>query len=74
MSLRLPRLALFLAGLFFGGGLDHVIFFAMDSPISHYGFEVGTSAQLGFAGMDFGVSGALCLFHARWSRQRDRVR
>ena len=40
MTVRSPSVALFLAGLFFGGGLDHVIFFAMGSPMSHYGFRI----------------------------------
>jgi hypothetical protein len=32
---------LFLAGVFFGGCLDHIIFAAKGSGTSHYGYEIG---------------------------------
>jgi SAM-dependent methyltransferase len=46
MSMK-SKLALFVSGIFFGGGLDHAVFAAMNSPISHYGFKYsrGRSAQ-----------------------------
>jgi hypothetical protein len=47
-----PKLGLFLAGFFFGDGLDHAIFIAMGSPSSHYGLRVGTAGQLAFATLD----------------------
>jgi hypothetical protein len=63
-----PKLALFLSGLFFGGGLDHLIFIAMNSPISHYGLHVGVSGQLGFAALDFSIAAVLFKLGARWGR------
>jgi hypothetical protein len=60
--------ALFLSGLFFGGGLDHAIFIAMDSPTTHYGLRVGTAGQLAFATLDFGLAALLYTLHGRWSR------
>ena len=64
-----PRIALFLAGVFFGGGLDHVIFVATGSTRSHYGLTVGVFGQLAFATFDFCVSAVLCWAHFRWSRR-----
>jgi hypothetical protein len=62
------RLALFMSGLFFGGGLDHVIFILMNSPTSHYGLRVGLPGQAGFAVLDMSVAGLLYMLHVRWGR------
>jgi hypothetical protein len=61
------RLALFLAGVFFGGGLDHLIFIASGSTRSHYGLIIGVAGQLGFAALDFSITAVLCWAHIRWS-------
>jgi hypothetical protein len=63
-----PNLALFLSGLFFGGGLDHLVFIALKSPTSHYGLQLGVGGQFGFAVLDFAVAVLLYTLHARWSR------
>lgn len=63
---RWSRLALFLSGFFFGGGLDHLIFIAMRSPTSHYGLSLGIPGQLGFAVLDLGLSTLLYALHVRW--------
>jgi hypothetical protein len=52
---RWPKLALFLSGLFFGGGLDHLLFIALDSLTSHYGLQLGVPGQLGFAALDLAL-------------------
>jgi hypothetical protein len=65
---RWPKLALFLSGLFFGGGLDHLLFIALDSPTSHYGLQLGVPGQLGFAALDLGLAALLYILNARWSR------
>lgn len=62
------KTALFFSGLFFGGGADHLIFIAMGSTTSHYGFAIGTRGQLVFALLDFGLAAALYRLHSRWSR------
>ena len=63
-----PKLALFLSGLFFGGGLDHLLFIALDSPTSHYGLHVGVAGQLGFATLDFSLAALLYILNGRWNR------
>jgi hypothetical protein len=65
---RWPKLALFLSGLFFGGGLDHLLFIALDSPTSHYGLQLGIRGQLGFAALDLGLAALLYILNGRWSR------
>lgn len=65
---RWPKSALFLSGLFSGGGADHLIFIAMGSTTSHYGFAIGTRGQFVFAVLDFGLAAALYRLHSRWSR------
>ena len=62
-----PNAALFLAGVFFAGGLDHVLFAAKGTPTSHYGLAVSPVAQLAFSGFDFVVMAALISLHRRWS-------
>jgi hypothetical protein len=63
--------AVFMSGLFFGGGLDHLIFIAIKSPTSHYGLRLGTAGQLGFAALDFGLAAALYMLHVRWCQCAD---
>ena len=65
---RWSTFALFFSGLFFGGGVDHVIFIAMRSPTSHYGFRIGTIGQLLFATLDFALSTVLWVYYVRASR------
>jgi hypothetical protein len=62
------RLPLFLSGLFFGGGLDHLLFILLESPTSHYGLRIGVAGQMGFAALDLSVAALLYLLHVRWSR------
>jgi hypothetical protein len=64
---RFPKTALFLSGLFFGGGLDHLIFIAMGDKTSHYGMPVGPRGHLGFALLDFGLAAVLYVQHSRWT-------
>ena len=64
---RLPKLALFLSGLFFGGALDHILFIVFDSPTSHYGLQIGTAGQLGFATLDVSLAVLLYVLHGRWA-------
>ena len=42
---RWPKLALFLSGLFVGGGLDHLLFVELDSPTSHYDLQLGPTVS-----------------------------
>jgi hypothetical protein len=72
MRLRM-RLSLFLSGLFFGGGLDHMILLASGSPRTHYGLTVSPAGQLFFASLDFGLATVLYLLHLRWSRSSPAV-
>jgi hypothetical protein len=65
---RRASIALFLAGLFFGGGLDHVIFAATATPTSHYGLRLTFAGQLAFAVLDFSVMTVLVALHIRWNR------
>jgi hypothetical protein len=65
---RRASVALFLAALFFGGGLDHVIYAATGAPTSHYGLRVTVVGQLAFAALGFTVTAVLIALHRRWSR------
>ena len=65
--LRRPRLALFLSGLFFGGGLDHLLFVVMKSPTSHYGLRLEPSGQIAFAALDLAIAAILYRLHSRWT-------
>jgi hypothetical protein len=62
-----PKTSLFLSGLFFGGGVDHLIYIALGDRTSHYGLTIGPRGHLAFALLDFGIAMAMYLPHSRWS-------
>jgi hypothetical protein len=65
----MPRhavLALFVSGIFFGGGLDHAIYIVIGSPVSHYGFRLGAGGHAAFAVLDFTIAAALYEVHRRF--------
>lgn len=64
------RLALFVSGIFFGGGLDHLIYIAAGSTRSHYGLELTPLQHGAFALFDVTVAATLLWLHVRWDRRR----
>lgn len=68
MIVTRARVALFVSGVFFGGGLDHLIYIAAGSSRSHYGLEVTPLQQAAFAVLDMTLAAALVWLHVRWER------
>jgi hypothetical protein len=68
-----PKSALFVGGVFFGGGMDHAIFVVTGASQTHYGLTVPPVGQVAFALFDFGVAALLCVLHARWSGSGPRL-
>jgi hypothetical protein len=57
--MRLSTLAVFVAGLFFGGAIDHAILAAMGRVTTPYGLSVGVVGNWGMAGLDAVLTAAL---------------
>jgi hypothetical protein len=57
------KLTLFLAGLFFGGALDHVVVALMNSPSTPYGIRWGVAGNWALAALDIGLAGLLYVAH-----------
>jgi hypothetical protein len=59
------KLMLFLAGLFFGGAIDHVVGALMHSPSTPYGLPWGVAGNWALAALDMGLAGLLYVAHRR---------
>jgi hypothetical protein len=53
------QLALFSAGMFFGGAFDHVVLALMGSELTPYGIRSGVIGNWGFAVFDLAVAAGL---------------
>jgi hypothetical protein len=51
--------ALFIAGVFFGGALDHILFAAKGSGTSHYGYEIGVNGNWLMSLLDTSITAIL---------------
>jgi hypothetical protein len=49
----MAKIAVFFAGLFFGGAIDHMILAAAGRTTTPYGIEVGVVGNVALAGLDF---------------------
>jgi hypothetical protein len=63
------KLALFVAGIFFGGAIDHLILAAVGSETTPYGVRSGVAGNWALAGLDLAMTGVLYLGH-RWLARR----
>jgi hypothetical protein len=59
------KLALFVAGIFFGGAIDHLILAAVGSETTPYGVRSGVAGNWALAGLDLGLTAAMYAWH-RW--------
>jgi hypothetical protein len=59
--------SLFLAGLFFGGALDHILFALNKSETSHYGFNIGISGNWIMALLDTTITALLVWYSLKKS-------
>jgi hypothetical protein len=57
------KITLFLAGLFFGGAIDHVIVALLNSQSTPYGLQWGIAGNWAFAALDTGLTGLLYGVH-----------
>ena len=55
--------AVFLAGMFFGGAMDHVIRAAMGCETTPYGIRSGVKGNWALAGFDFAVATVLYFWY-----------
>ena len=67
--MTLAKASLFLSGLFFGGGLDHILLALRGETETHYGFEAGVAGNWAFAAFDLMLTAALYLLHRRLERR-----
>ena len=58
-------IALFIAGVFFGGALDHIIFAINGSETSHYGYKVGVNGNWLMSLLDLTITAILLWFSFR---------
>lgn len=59
------KVALFAAGLFFGGAIDHFILAALGRDVTPYGVRVGVSGNWTLAAADLGLTVVLYWLHRR---------
>jgi hypothetical protein len=50
---------LFIAGVFFGGAMDHILFAARGSGTSHYGYEIGVKGNWLMSLFDLAITALL---------------
>ncbi|PYR72509.1 MAG: hypothetical protein DMF87_27830 [Acidobacteria bacterium] len=62
-------IAIFLAGLFFGGAIDHVILAVMHQTVTPYGVSVGVAGNWGMAALDVALTIGLILIGQRAQRR-----
>ncbi len=55
--MKLPHWSLFVAGLFFGGVIDHIIFAFIKSPTTPYGVHLGAYGNWWMALFDLALTG-----------------
>lgn len=58
--MRLPPLALFVSGIFFGGAIDHAILAVMRRDVTPYGVSVGIGGNVLYAAGDLVVAARCC--------------
>jgi hypothetical protein len=68
VSVRCSKVALFGAGIFFGGAVDHLVLVGMHSVLTPYGVRVGVSGNAGLAVLDIVISIGLLVVHRRAER------
>jgi hypothetical protein len=61
---------LFLAGVFFGGAVDHAILALRRADHTPYGFKAGVVGNWAFAALDAAAAAALYAAHRRAARAR----
>lgn len=69
----LAKIALFLAGLFAGGVLDHGLLAWQGSETTSYGLHVGIGGNWLFMILDGTIATALFLLHRRFERTGHRA-
>jgi hypothetical protein len=69
----LAKTSLFLAGVFFGGMLDHTLLALRGETETHYGLAVGVAGNWAFALLDLGVTVAFYLLHRRLEQRSAMV-
>ena len=71
--LLISKAALFAAGLFFGGAIDHAILAMMRRDVTPYGVNSGVFGNWVFAGGDLLLTGALLLVHRRTEERQPKA-
>jgi hypothetical protein len=66
MKLSWAKITLFLAGMFCGGVIDHVILALMGSPETPFGIRSGVMGNWLFAVFDAAVTAVLYIAHRRF--------
>jgi hypothetical protein len=66
--MNLSELALFGAGIFFGGAVDHFILAVKGSETTPYGIHSGITGNWMLAGLDFGLAVSLYIVHRRLAK------
>ncbi len=66
----MAKTAMFLAGMFFGGAIDHVILAAAGRTETPYGLHSGVTGNWALAALDLAVAGACWAAHRALERRR----
>jgi hypothetical protein len=66
----MSKTAVFLAGLFFGGAIDHAILAATGRSDTPYGVHAGVAGNWAFAALDLAAAGICWAAHRALERHR----
>jgi hypothetical protein len=66
--MTMSNLMIFLAGLFFGGAIDHVILALAGRVDTPYGVDVGVAGNWAMAALDIALTGGAWMAHRRLER------
>ena len=70
----MAKTAVFLAGLFFGGAIDHAILAAAGRSETPYGVHSGVAGNWALAALDLAVTGVCWAAHRALERRRAMTR
>lgn len=63
--------ALFTAGLFFGGAIDHILLAALGRDVTPYGLRTGVAGNWALAAVDLALAASLLWLHRRFGATRE---
>jgi hypothetical protein len=65
VTMKASACALFAAGFFFGGAVDHGVWIILGLDVTHFGLRVGAPGQGAFAALDLAITLLLLWMYRR---------